>query len=54
MKLIITVAGSRSGNEFFFSLLDGHSEILQFPGVIRGNTRKFAKSQEYHLFSRNW
>ena len=39
MKVIVTVAGSRSGNEFFLSLLDGHSEILQFPGAIRGNNR---------------
>ena len=51
MKVIVTVAESRSGNEFFLSLLDGHSDILQFPGAIRGNTRKFTKSQEFHLSS---
>ncbi len=39
MKFILAVAGSRSGMEFLLSLLDGHTEILQFPGVLRGNKR---------------
>ena len=39
MKFILTVAGSRAGLEFFHSLLDGHSQILQFPGVLRGNIK---------------
>ena len=32
MKILLLVAGSRSGSDFFQSLLDGHSQILQFPG----------------------
>lgn len=39
MKFILTVAGSRAGMEFFLSLLDGHTQILQFPGILRGNKR---------------
>ena len=39
MKFILAVAGSRSGMEFLLSLLDGHTEILRFPGVLRGNKR---------------
>ena len=34
MKIILLVAGGRTGNEFFHSLLDSHSEILQFPGIL--------------------
>ena len=37
MKTIFLVAGCRAGTEFFQSLLDGHKEILQFPGVIQTN-----------------
>ena len=32
MKLIALITGGRNGSEFFQSLLDGHSEIMQFPG----------------------
>ena len=38
MKTLLFVGGSRAGNEFFLSLLDHHSQILQFPGAIRGNS----------------
>ena len=34
MKILLLVAGSRSGSEFFQSFLDGHSQILQFPGRL--------------------
>jgi len=34
MKTLLLVAGARSGSDFFQSLLDGHSEVLQFPGTI--------------------
>ena len=34
MKIVLLVAGSRAGSDFFHSLLDGHSQILQFPGEI--------------------
>ena len=37
MKTIFLVAGCRAGLEFFQSLLDGHEEILQFPGIIKTN-----------------
>ena len=37
MKTLLFAGGSRAGNEFFLSLLDGHSQILQFPGTLRGN-----------------
>ena len=35
MKLILLTAGGRAGSDFFHSLLDGHSQILQFPGYLR-------------------
>ena len=34
MKILLLAPGSRSGSDFFHSLLDGHSQILQFPGVL--------------------
>tara|TARA_Y100000591_G_C21842105_1_gene706297 strand:+ start:792 stop:1880 length:1089 start_codon:yes stop_codon:yes gene_type:complete len=34
LKILLLVAGSRSGSDFFQSLLDGHDEICQFPGLI--------------------
>ena len=37
MKIVLLVAGSRSGSDFFQSLLDGHNEICQFPGLIHYN-----------------
>ena len=35
MKIILLAAGGRAGSDFFHSLLDGHPEILQFPGYLR-------------------
>ncbi|MDC1091459.1 hypothetical protein OAS33_02495 [Candidatus Pelagibacter ubique] len=35
MRLILLTAGGRAGSDFFHSLLDGHSQILQFPGIFR-------------------
>ena len=35
MRLILLTAGGRAGSDFFHSLLDGHSQILQFPGALR-------------------
>lgn len=32
MKILILLGGGRSGSDFFHSLTDGHSQILQFPG----------------------
>ncbi len=34
MKLLILLNGGRTGTDFFQSLLDGHEEILQFPGTF--------------------
>jgi hypothetical protein len=34
MKIILLTAGGRAGAEFFHSLIDGHSQILQFPGSL--------------------
>ena len=39
MKVLLAAGGSRSGIDFFFSLLDGHSEILQLPGHLVGNEK---------------
>ena len=35
MKLILLTAGGRAGSDFFHSLIDGHSQVLQFPGSFR-------------------
>lgn len=35
MKFLLLAAGGRAGSDFFHSLLDGHSQILQFPGYLR-------------------
>ena len=34
MKILVLIAGGRAGTDFFQSLLDGHSQILQFPGPL--------------------
>jgi len=41
MKLVLLVTGGRGGSDFFQGLLDGHDEILQFPGVLRANNELF-------------
>ena len=35
MKTLLLVAGGRSGSDFFQGFLDGHSQILHFPGYLR-------------------
>ena len=35
MKTLLLVAGGRGGSDFFQGLLDGHSQILHFPGSLR-------------------
>ena len=35
MKIVLLVAGSRAGAEFFQSLLDGSHQVCQFPGWIQ-------------------
>ncbi len=35
MKILLLVAGSRAGAEFFQSLLDGSNEVSQFPGWLQ-------------------
>ena len=37
MKTLLFVTGGRGGSDFFQGLLDGHSQILQFPGELRIN-----------------
>ena len=37
MKIIILMGGPRAGVEFFQSLLDGHNQVLQFPGILYVN-----------------
>ena len=39
MKVILLVGGPRGGLDLFQSLLDGHEEILQFPGIIFVNNK---------------
>ena len=34
MKVLVLVAGGRAGSDLFHSLLDEHSQILQFPGLF--------------------
>ena len=35
MKVVLLVAGVRAGSDLFHSLLDEHSQILQFPGHLK-------------------
>ena len=35
MKVLLLVAGGRAGSDLFHSLLDEHSQILQFPGKLK-------------------
>ena len=37
MKVLVLVAGARAGTDLFHSLLDEHSQILQFPGMLKIN-----------------
>ena len=37
MKVLLLVAGGRAGSDLFHSLLDEHSQILQFPGMLAIN-----------------
>ena len=37
MKVLLLVAGARAGSDLFHSLLDEHSQILQFPGRLEIN-----------------
>jgi|MDTG01.4.fsa_nt_gb hypothetical protein len=34
MKIVVLIGGGRTGIDFFQSLLDGHPQIIQFPGVF--------------------
>ena len=35
MKTLLLVPGGRGGSKFFHAVLDGHSQILQFPGHLK-------------------
>ena len=39
MKILLLVSGGRGGSDFFQSLLDGHPQVLQFPGTIKTNKK---------------
>ena len=43
MKILYLVGGSRAGIDLFQSLLDGHPQILQFPGIIHTNKNSLKK-----------
>ena len=45
MKILLLAGGARAGIDLFQSLLDGHEQILQFPGVIYVNQLKEILSQ---------
>ena len=51
MKLLLLVAGGRGGSDFFQSLLDSHSQILQFPGQIYENIFKILNLKNPHDIS---
>ena len=34
MKILLLVTGGRGGSDFFQGLLDNHSQIIQFPGLL--------------------
>ena len=55
MKLILLTAGGRAGSDFFHSLLDGHPEILQFPGYLRvdNNLKLILKTENLKVNLRN-
>ena len=35
MNVVLILTGGRSGADFLQSLLDGHNQILQFPGILK-------------------
>ena len=53
MKTLILVAGGRAGSDLFHSLLDEHSQILQFPGIleINNNFLDLLNLKNYHEIS---
>jgi len=50
MKVLLLVAGGRAGSDLFHSLLDEHSQILQFPGMleINNNFLDLINLKNYH------
>ena len=34
MKLLALITGGRAGSDFFLSLMDEHTQIMQFPGTF--------------------
>ena len=49
MKVVLLAAGGRAGSDFFHSLIDGHPEILQFPGYLRVNKLKPILNYDTHI-----
>ena len=53
MKILLLVTGGRGGSDFFQGLLDGHDQILQFPGILRIN-HEFLKILILKLCQKNF
>ena len=55
MKIIYLVAGGRAGSDFFQGFLDGHSQILQFPGTIHNyEVYKLFQIKESNLIAKKF
>ena len=55
MKILLLVAGGRAGSDFFQSLLDNHSQILQFPGLLKAyNLEKIINSKSKNIIATNF
>ena len=46
MQIVYLVAGGRAGSDFFQGFLDGHSQILQFPGLINHGIFKIFEAEK--------
>ena len=51
MKILLLVTGGRGGSDFFQGLLDGHSEILQFPGYLYQHNLYLSKENIFEILS---
>ena len=41
MEVVIILTGGRAGSDLLQSLFDGHSQILQLPGILRFDKKLF-------------
>ena len=54
-KIVLIVAGGRTGSDFLQSLFDSHEEILQLPGIFKyldfwNNIKKLKNYEEIGKF----